>query len=440
MKSILVFVFASLFTPCWLTAVANLLLVPQEYNTIQSGLSAAAAGDTVLVAAGTYYENIHFPALEVTLLSAAGPAVTIIDGNSDTHTVLFDQDQTGSTLLQGFTICNGSALLDESRFGGGIYCNRAAPTIRDNLITGNQAFLGGGICCYQSSATILNNTISDNVASRGGGFYAFDSQPLLSGNIFDSNQCEGNGAGGGIALEFTHATVERNFIRNNSALPGGGLICRFDSSSVRGNTIVANSAAAGGGILCRYSNSLLERNIVSSNLGTASGMASRMSLPRLSCNDIWGNDGGDYWEGEDLGGNFSLNPLFCDLTGGDLRLQQESPCWTVDCGIIGASQQNCNGESTPQSTSQPAVTELRPNYPNPFNPVTTLEFHLPAPQSVRLEVWDLRGRLVALLAEGPYSSGLHRVRFEAHHLASGIYLYRLQCAGTTIERRMLLIK
>jgi glycosidase len=88
----------------------------------------------------------------------------------------------------------------------------------------------------------------------------------------------------------------------------------------------------------------------------------------------------------------------------------------------------------------PQAVTLHPNYPNPFNPATTIRYDLPQAAPVRLEVFDVLGRRVALLAEGLQAAGTHTVDFEGGHLPSGLYLYRLQAGTTTQTRTMLLVK
>ncbi|MFQ5568063.1 MAG: alpha-amylase family glycosyl hydrolase [Rhodothermales bacterium] len=83
---------------------------------------------------------------------------------------------------------------------------------------------------------------------------------------------------------------------------------------------------------------------------------------------------------------------------------------------------------------------LEPNYPNPFNPATTLRYTLPEAGPVRLDVFDVLGRRVAVLAEGIQPPGTHEVVFEAGHLPSGPYLYRLQAGARVLSRTMLLVK
>lgn len=83
---------------------------------------------------------------------------------------------------------------------------------------------------------------------------------------------------------------------------------------------------------------------------------------------------------------------------------------------------------------------LEQNYPNPFNPTTNIRFGLPESSTVRLEVYDLLGRRVAELQNGPMQAGFHTVSFDASRLSSGVYLYTLRTEGTTLTGKMLLVK
>ena len=99
----------------------------------------------------------------------------------------------------------------------------------------------------------------------------------------------------------------------------------------------------------------------------------------------------------------------------------------------------------------PGGIALRQNYPNPFNPETVIEFELERADAVRLEVFDLLGRRVRLLADGALPAGLHRVRWDAIddvgvRVPSGVYLYRLSArpdgaqAARTMTRAMMLVQ
>jgi hypothetical protein len=91
----------------------------------------------------------------------------------------------------------------------------------------------------------------------------------------------------------------------------------------------------------------------------------------------------------------------------------------------------------------PAVIQeyrLYPNYPNPFNPTTTIAFDLRDAGQVSLLVYDVMGREVATLVNAPLAAGRHQVTFEARNLPSGVYLYRLTTAGYTELHKMILLK
>ncbi|MCH8494808.1 MAG: DUF4832 domain-containing protein [Balneolales bacterium] len=88
----------------------------------------------------------------------------------------------------------------------------------------------------------------------------------------------------------------------------------------------------------------------------------------------------------------------------------------------------------------PVNMQLHQNYPNPFNPSTTIKFELNNPKNVKLEVFDLLGKRLAVLLDGHRSEGQHSVQFDGSSLSSGMYIYRLQSAGEDISRHMTLIK
>lgn len=89
----------------------------------------------------------------------------------------------------------------------------------------------------------------------------------------------------------------------------------------------------------------------------------------------------------------------------------------------------------------PAVTfTLDQNFPNPFNPVTTISFSLVHGGHVTLRVFNSLGQQVATLVEGRQAPGTHRVSFNASHLAGGAYFYRLSVDDRTVTREMVLLK
>jgi Secretion system C-terminal sorting domain len=88
----------------------------------------------------------------------------------------------------------------------------------------------------------------------------------------------------------------------------------------------------------------------------------------------------------------------------------------------------------------PAAWALEQNYPNPFNPTTVISYRLAAGNSVRLAVFDLLGREVALLVNENKKPGTYRVEFDATRFASGIYFYRLEAGPFVQTRKLCLVK
>jgi hypothetical protein len=93
-----------------------------------------------------------------------------------------------------------------------------------------------------------------------------------------------------------------------------------------------------------------------------------------------------------------------------------------------------------ENNLRPEVFGLAQNYPNPFNPATKIAFSLERSGYVELKIYDLLGREVAALINGELTSGFHEVNFNAAHLPSGNYIYRLSSGGKTEVRKMVLSK
>ena len=88
----------------------------------------------------------------------------------------------------------------------------------------------------------------------------------------------------------------------------------------------------------------------------------------------------------------------------------------------------------------PAAFTLAAPYPNPFNPRTTVRFAVPEASAVRVGVYDVLGRRVAVLAEGMRGAGWHEVVWEARGLASGLYVVRLEAERHVEARTVVLLK
>ena len=110
--------------------------------------------------------------------------------------------------------------------------------------------------------------------------------------------------------------------------------------------------------------------------------------------------------------------------------------------------QTARTTATPSSTTVtsaeseeiPTQLTLMGNYPNPFNPETVIDYVLPQTSHIRLAVYDMTGKTVAVLMDGVQSQGRHTARFHADGLSTGTYVYRLTAGAKTLTRTMTLVR
>jgi hypothetical protein len=107
---------------------------------------------------------------------------------------------------------------------------------------------------------------------------------------------------------------------------------------------------------------------------------------------------------------------------------------------IGSGQFTTPVSATDIQSDWAYETALLGNFPNPFNPSTVIRYELSISGNVRLAVYDILGREVAVLAEGNNAAGSHQVRFDAANLASGLYVYRLEAGGRVFTKTLMLVK
>jgi hypothetical protein len=93
-----------------------------------------------------------------------------------------------------------------------------------------------------------------------------------------------------------------------------------------------------------------------------------------------------------------------------------------------------------EETIIPSRAKLLQNYPNPFHPSSTIEYHLPAKAFVTLKVYNLLGQEVATLVNQKQEAGSYQVQFDGRGLASGMYFYRLQAGDFVDTKKLLLLK
>jgi hypothetical protein len=305
--------FIALFFGLYTSAWATIWHVPSQCPNIQAGIDSALTGDTVLVADGTYTGegnyNIDFLGKAILVTSENGPDTTIIDCEeiSMHRAFIFQNGETSSSVLRGFTIQYGSH--DE---GGNIYCTNSSPTIEGNIIrTGCcMAGLGGGIYCDGTSSS------------------------LIADNIFELNYAQGGGAI--LCTDSAAPTIINNLFLSNNSLMGGGVFCNLSSSpSIMNSTFTSNGATSAGGAIWVFTsgspptvtNCILWDNLAPSGpeIWIQGGSAV------VTYSDVEGG-----WSGD---GNINSDPLFVSGPGSfsDYYLSQtaagqpeQSPC--VDAG------------------------------------------------------------------------------------------------------------
>ena len=247
--------FAFVFALTISAAEAATIRVPADAATIQQAIFAAAPGDTVLVAPGTYFENLNFLGKAITVVSEGGAAVTTIDANGTGSVVAFVNGETRGAVLRGFTIQHGA----NSFNGGGVFIKDSSPTIADNWIVNNGACSGAGVYSSFGSPLIQGNRIARNFvygcsgATGLGVYIGGDSAAELIGNSITDNN--GPAHGGGITLFAAgRAVLRSNIIARNvtwgfsPCTQGGGIwMVNFSQATIVDNLVVGNAAGCGGG-------------------------------------------------------------------------------------------------------------------------------------------------------------------------------------------------
>lgn len=400
-------------------ASSTVINVPADYPTIQAGINAAVNGDTVLVAPGTYSENVQMA--EGVSLIGSGMENTIIDGGGAGDVV--EAPGIRNFLIEKFTVQNSRQ--DGNTPGNvGIFMNTSSSsgikTIRYCHVRQN----GMGIAVWNDFGALTyveNSIIEGNIYD---GFSPYLGMTYLTNNVIMDNGRDGyhDWSGGGSV-----------YIKNNIFAENG-----------------------------RY------------------GIFKHRDTPVfISYNDVWNNVQGAYYQGYSGPptpfdptpgtGEIALDPLFRDPDNGDFHLCEDScgyivdsPC--IDAGDPGISDNllGCDwGLEYPASDMgiyggdnggyQTGVDEnditLLPesifnldNYPNPFNSATVISFVLPYESHVKLTIYDILGRRVETLANQVLPPGHHRIHWKPSGSGSGIYFYSLEAYGVAEVGKMFLLR
>ncbi len=101
---------------------------------------------------------------------------------------------------------------------------------------------------------------------------------------------------------------------------------------------------------------------------------------------------------------------------------------------------NTNSFSVPSNSLIPERTSLNASYPNPFNPVTTINYDLSVEGSVQIMVYDALGRMVEQLMNDEQQAGSYEIRWDASRYSSGVYFLRMSASNFTKTQKLLLVK
>jgi parallel beta-helix repeat protein len=253
------------------------IYVPADANTIQKAIDYCWDGQTVWVANGTYTgagnKNINFMGRAITLAGINGPANCIIDCEDTHRGFIFDRNENGNSIIDGFTIINGYGSKVCLAYGceyraGGIYCDSGtSPTISNCVVKDCWAHRGGGIYVNGGSPTVKHCQFINNHASNGGGIYSF------SGATFINCVIKNNIGGGvyGSNLTLVNCLIEGNTRIHSS---GGGIVAHYSTgdNTITNCTIINNSTnETGGGILVYCSNAIITNSILWNNTGDDGG-------------------------------------------------------------------------------------------------------------------------------------------------------------------------
>jgi hypothetical protein len=470
-------------------AQAATLAVPSQYSTLRQALDNAGNGDVIELAAGIYPEfDLIVPAGVTIAGTGAKPQDVMIDGGGQGRIMLLESlaeevtirnvafinghaqgpssyDQSGGALFISNSLarienCIFTANLADSH-GGAIRCSNSSPEIVACRFYANAAPMGGGGALdlsYQSSPLVTDCVFLGNRAGWGGGLSCrANSSPRvenaeLSGNIADGFL----GFGGGVFADyFSHPDLLHTTISDNQARFGGAM-ASFPEGPINLDycTVVNNqSSVLVGGILVVDSVPLITGSIVAFNKGRGIGV-SGLSLPQITCTNIFGNSAGDWGiKFQDMAsqdGNMSVDPQFCSLSAGHenrFHLRSSSPMVQPEsaCGTLGAKPVSCTGDKAAEVPVASAAIERVMAAPNPFNPQTTVSFEIAQAQEVRVSIYGLDGRLIQVLGEGIFNPGPHQLVWtgrdhSGRQVSSGIYFVMVKGREDTQRLKVTLLK
>jgi parallel beta-helix repeat protein len=402
-------------------------------NSIQAGIDLSSSSDTVLVAKGTYIENINFKGKAITVMSELGRDSTKIDGgspsNPDTASVVtFVSSEDTNSVLDGFTITGGTGTswTEGEYSGGGIYCYYASPKIINNIIYGNSPYTsGGGIECWGNSYPIIsNNIIKENSTQFGGGIeITTSSRANITNNTISENTA--SSWGGGInCIDWSSPTIKSNTITDNTSPNGAGVFCCWSASPTIDSCVISNNT--GGGVYCEgNATPLIKDNNIVNNQGYGVRNLDKNVTVNAE-NNWWGDETGPY--------NPSSNP---DGWGDTVSSWVDFDPWLEEPleGVGGVEEEEPDIE----------FLYISGCYPNPFIERTQIEYNIQIISNVNIAVYNVFGARVKSLLNERQNDGRHTITWNGrdeggNKLPSGLYFLRLKAGVDAETRKLLLIR
>lgn len=456
------------------TALSRTAVVDPS-DAFRDSIETLGEGDTLYLSPGVYVAGDTLPILHVSP-GQGGLTVTsdpldraILDGANMVRPVLYlEGPHAAMVTVENLVMTRGNATGSELFSGGGILVSDSYATIRNCLISGNQALIGGGLAAEGSDITMHMCTIMDNTAeATGGGINLFACSLTGAGLVLTGNSCSDDGGGlnsyqSGILL--TNCMIAFNWAGDD----GGGLAILQGVSHLRFLTVHGNGCYDDGGgmLLHTFDDLSLVSCIVTGNDGKGGVNVKAAAAPEVSYTCCWGNEMSN-WMGMDdpegIDGNISADPLYTDSL---LRLSQtgagqatDSPA--VDAGHLQAFGSEVEGLSTrTDSLPDEGTSDMgyhhgyvleeedpQPEPPSAFGfsiaPVPVMSSAVITmwsedPVEVAIELFDLAGRLVSSM--GTYSlEGSLDVNWEVPgDMPAGVFLIRVSsedhAASMTVAR------
>jgi hypothetical protein len=323
--------------------------------------------------------------------------------------------------------------------------------IDSTTISNNRAMSdGGGILVYKGSITVSNSTISDDSSKYGGGFTIANGNATLNNVVIKNNTAYEHGGGIDVynaTLNLNNSLLINNISNGGEFVPDPNSVVNINNSTLSGNQDGLNGCNDCGDINFSEGKATIHNTIIWNNSINQETNASVTA----TYSDIEGGFTGT--------GNINANPMFCDSwsgswpqLAGNYHLTFLSPAiGKGENGVnMGAFDVGCDIDTALLWVDEPidvTPTEyaLHDNYPNPFNPTTTLRFDLPEVSDVTLTIYNMLGQRVRTFNMQSTPAGYHSIRWNAtndygEQVGAGVYLYQLQANQYVKTRKMVLLK